>query len=83
MWVPINTTASSSAECVCKPGFGTGEEGGCMSLKSLLHVDLSQQEVQAEGIMTSVFAEATAQVLLLGRLHITLCMCAELVIVTL
>jgi hypothetical protein len=28
MWIPTNTTASSSAECVCKPGFGTGEEGG-------------------------------------------------------
>jgi hypothetical protein len=28
MWIPTNTTASSSAECVCKPGFGTGEEVG-------------------------------------------------------
>jgi hypothetical protein len=32
-----------------------------MSSKNLLHVDLSQQEVQAEGITTSVCAEASAQ----------------------
>eukprot|EP00775_Hariotina_reticulata_P007566 gene7566-biopygen9370 len=27
MWIPTNTNVSSSAECVCKPGFGTGLTG--------------------------------------------------------
>jgi hypothetical protein len=49
MWIPTNTTASSSAECVCKPGFGTGEErgdGGMCLRNHWMDVDPCQQEVQ-------------------------------------
>jgi hypothetical protein len=38
----------------------------------MMHVDPSQQQVQAKGIMSSVFAEVSAQVLLLGRSYTTL-----------
>jgi hypothetical protein len=65
--------------------------GGCLFLKNLMHVDLSQKELQAERIMTSAFAEASAHVtncftllLAASQCKTDQCMCgAQLVISTL